>query len=40
MDLEPNFYWTAADTVAALVAAGGAMIGLSLDKLIKRLVRR
>ncbi len=33
-----NFYWTTADTVTALVAAGGAMIGLSVDRLYKRLV--
>jgi hypothetical protein len=33
-----NFYWTTADTVMALVAAGGAMIGLSVDRLYKRLV--
>jgi hypothetical protein len=33
-----NFYWTTADTVTALVAAGGAMLGLSIDRLYKRLV--
>jgi hypothetical protein len=33
-----NFYWTTADTVTALVAAGGAMIGLSIDRIYKRLV--
>ena len=33
-----NFYWTTADTVTALVAAGGAMIGLTVDRLYKRLV--
>ena len=31
-----NFYWTTADTVTALVAAGGAMIGLSIDKIYRR----
>jgi hypothetical protein len=38
MDFDVNFYWTAADTVSALVAAGGAMIGLSIDRLYRRLV--
>jgi hypothetical protein len=33
-----NFYWTTADTVSALVAAGGAMIGLSIDRIYRRLV--
>jgi hypothetical protein len=33
-----NFYWTTADTVTALVAAGGAMIGLSIDRIFRRLV--
>ncbi len=33
-----NFYWTTTDTVTALVAAGGAMIGLSIDRIYKRLV--
>jgi hypothetical protein len=37
MDFDVNFYWTAADTVSALVAAGGAMIGLSIDRLYRRL---
>jgi hypothetical protein len=33
-----NFYWTSADTVTALVAAGGAMLGLSVDRIYRRLV--
>ena len=33
-----NFYWTTADTVTALVAAGGAMIGLSIDRIYRRVV--
>ena len=39
MDLDLNFYWTAADT-AALVSAGGAMLGLFLDRIYRRLVKR
>lgn len=39
MDLG-EFYWTMTDTVSALVAAGGAMIGLSFDRIYRRLVRR
>jgi hypothetical protein len=35
-----NFYWTAADTVSALVAAGGAVIALHVEMIIRRLVRR
>jgi hypothetical protein len=33
-----NFYWTTADTVTALVAAGGAMLGLSVDRIYKRVM--
>jgi hypothetical protein len=40
MDLDVNFYWTSADTVAALVSAGGAMIGLCWDRILNRLARR
>jgi hypothetical protein len=35
-----NFYWTAADTLAALAGAGGAMLGLFIDKWTRRLIRR
>ena len=39
MDVDlSNFYWTTADTITALVAAGGAMIGLSIDRIYRRLV--
>jgi hypothetical protein len=37
MELDLNFYWTAADTVAALVSAGGAMLALSFDRIYRRL---
>jgi hypothetical protein len=40
MDFDANFYWTTADTVAALVSAGGAMIALTFDRIYRRLVRR
>ena len=40
MDLDVNFYWTTADTVSALVAAGGAMLALTFDRLFRRLFRR
>jgi len=40
MDFDVNFYWTTADTISALVAAGGAMIGLTFDRIYRRLVRR
>jgi hypothetical protein len=39
MDFDVNFYWTTADTVSALVAAGGAMIGLTFDRIYRRLRR-
>jgi hypothetical protein len=35
-----NFYWTTADTVSALVAAGGAVLVLHVETIIRRLVRR
>jgi hypothetical protein len=35
-----HFYWTAADTVSALAGVGGAMLGLFLDVVYKRLIRR
>jgi hypothetical protein len=40
MDLHVDFYWTAADTVSALVSAGGAVMALTFDRIWKRLVRR
>ena len=40
MDFDVNFYWTTADTISALVAAGGAMIGLTFDRIYRRLARR
>ena len=40
MRFDVNFYWTTADTVSALVAAGGALIGLTFDRLFRRLRRR
>jgi len=40
MHFDVNFYWTTADTVSALVAAGGAMIGLTFDRIFRRLLRR
>jgi hypothetical protein len=35
-----NFYWTTADTVSALVSAGGAILVLTFDRIYRRLVRR
>jgi hypothetical protein len=35
-----HFYWTAADTAAALLAAGGSMLGLYLGTLAERLLSR
>jgi hypothetical protein len=40
MRFDVNFYWTTADTVSALVAAGGAMIGLTVDRILRRVLRR
>jgi hypothetical protein len=40
MHLNVHFYWTSADTASALVSAGGAMLGLFLDRIYRRLVRR
>lgn len=40
MDMDLNFYWTAADTVSALVSAGGAVLALSFDRVYKLLARR
>ena len=40
MGLDVNFYWTSADTAAALISAGGAMLGLFLDRIYRRLVRQ
>ena len=34
MDL--NFYWTAADTVAAAAGGVGAMLGLFIDRFVRR----
>jgi hypothetical protein len=35
-----HFYWTASDTLSALAATSGAMLGLFIDVLYKRLSRR
>jgi hypothetical protein len=35
-----HFYWSSADTLSALAGAGGAMVGLFLDILYRRLIRR
>jgi hypothetical protein len=35
-----HFYWTAADTVAALLAGGGSMLGLYLGRITERLLAR
>jgi hypothetical protein len=35
-----HFYWTAADTVSALASVGGAMLGLFVDVVFRRLIRR
>jgi hypothetical protein len=40
MDFDVNFYWTAADTVSALVAAGGAVLVMTFDRIYRRLARR
>jgi hypothetical protein len=38
--MELNFYWTAADTAAALIAAGGSVLGLYIERIYRRLARR
>jgi hypothetical protein len=35
-----HFYWTTTDTVAALIAAGGSMLGLYLGQIAERLLSR
>jgi len=35
-----NFYWTSADTVSALISAGGAILVLTSDRIYKRLVKQ
>jgi hypothetical protein len=40
MDFDVNFYWTTADTVSALVAAGGAVFVMTFDRIFRRLARR
>jgi hypothetical protein len=35
-----HFYWTAADTVSALIAGGGSMLGLYLGQIAERLFAR
>jgi hypothetical protein len=40
MDLDLHFYWTTADTIAALVSAGGAIFVLTCDRIYRRLVKR
>jgi len=37
MDLDVNFYWTMADTVSALISAGGAVVVMSAEKIYRRL---
>ena len=34
MDL--NFYWTAADTAAAFAGGAGAMLGLFIDRMVRK----
>jgi hypothetical protein len=40
MDLDLHFYWTAADTVAAIVSASAAVLVLSFDRIYRRLARK
>ncbi len=40
MDLDVNFYWTAADTASALISASGAILALTADRIYRRLVKR
>ena len=35
-----HFYWTTTDTVAALLAGGGSMLGLYLGQITERLLAR
>jgi len=35
-----HFYWTAADTAAALLAGGGSVLGLYLGRITERLLSR
>jgi hypothetical protein len=35
-----NFYWTSADTISALVSAGGAVLVLTYDRIYKRLAKQ
>ena len=40
MDFDVNFYWTTADTISALVAAGGAVLAMTFDRIYRGLARR
>ncbi len=35
-----HFYWTSADTISALIAAGGSMFGLYLSQIAERWLSR